>query len=550
MKSKTRPLHSAKIAEPKHSDTEVLATAVPDPIRSAANQYVLKPEVGHFLPELQSHIQHAMHSSKTPTTELKAARLLNLDSIDDPKLFIQQLESRISEITHCRKSVILLLDESTGIYHCLNDDARLDNGQPARELTWVSDNFLQELLGAEQVLYSYLCDDSQIFGIVAIAEKISKDGRLDVNDQFALEQMTPYLSMQIKHFMRLQKSLIIPSMQRVLLHISNKLLEAVDSTAIFKNALEAIMDSMPFTAGQFIQLDKKLGTGRVVYQLEHGHFASGKALRRIEHFSALLSLFNSEAWAYPYLHLKGEKLGDHAFSDIFGLPDIKAVLLLPVLDERKELSGALVLFQQEESKALSKQALDVLQQVTQLIESACERARVLEKALEIATTDELTETLNRRGFYAQCHAEVDRARRYKRPLSVALIDLDYFKQINDTHGHLVGDAILKFIGLSLKTSLRKSDIICRFGGEEFAIVFPETTVTRAAQLMNRIRKQVEKQIMSVESGDIRITFSAGVELVDVENKQSGFEVMSHALARADKALYDAKRQGRNQVVIA
>ena len=153
-------------------------------------------------------------------------------------------------------------------------------------------------------------------------------------------------------------------------------------------------------------------------------------------------------------------------------------------------------------------------------------------------------------WYYFNNAEVDRARRYKRPLSVALIDLDFFKQINDVHGHLVGDAILKFVGLTLRSSLRKSDIICRFGGEEFAIVFPETKVTYATKLVNRLRKEIEKHVMVVDSGEIKITFSAGVDLVDVESKQSAFEIMSHALARADKALYDAKRQGRNQVIIA
>ena len=482
--------------------------------------------------------------------ELRAARSFNLGFSENPREFVTNLESALSELTRCTKSVVLILDEASGTYHCLNDEA--DEMTTPRELTWVSDNFLQELLDTDSVMYTYLCDNTQIFGIVAIADKV--DGKaLTLGDQLILEQLSPYLAIQIKHYLRLRKSLMIPAVQRILLDLSNHLLAAVDAPAIFQSVLDTLLNDLPFDAGQYIQLESDTGKGRILYQMTEDEFVFGKVIRKVDQFNSLMSLFNSQVWQHPYLHLKGQALGDKSFDDMFGLDGIQSVLVLPLSDGQDDVQGALILFQQRKARPLSEITVKVLEEVGHLIDSASARARVLEKALEIATTDELTGTLNRRGFYTNCHAEIDRAHRNGRPMTLAILDLDNFKSLNDTYGHLVGDAVLRHVSDVLKNNLRRSDILCRFGGEEFALVLPETAIDTSFELIERLRQLVEEAPVDTPAGRITVTFSAGVETVrieDAENRRSPIEVISEALARADKALYDAKHAGRNRVIKA
>lgn len=483
-------------------------------------------------------------------SELQAARLLNVNMSDEPRQFIQLLESRIREITGTRKNVILILDEESGIYTCLNDGIFDDITKAPQELTWISDHYLQDLLGSNQVIHSFLHHQGNIFGIIAIADKLDGSA-FTLRDEIVLEQLSQYLSVQVNHFLVLKRSLVLPTMQRILLQISNRLLSAVDSPAIFEGALSSLLEHLPFTSGQFIQLDRRTGVGQVLYQLSNDAFEQGAPLREVDQFVSILSLFQSQVWKHSYLNLKGEMLGDKPFTELFGLPRIHSVLLLPMVSEDNQVNGALVLFQQHEAMPLSKEALKVVEQVSELVLSACGRARILEKALEMATTDELTGALNRRGFYSRFDAEVERARRGLSNLCVAMIDIDHFKNVNDTYGHLAGDQILRQFTRHLQKNIRKSDILCRFGGEEFALLFPETTLQAAADLMERLRRKIEKLEFQTAAGPINITFSAGIGVVETTQglSKDPAQIISSALARTDEALYEAKLLGRNRIVV-
>jgi diguanylate cyclase (GGDEF)-like protein len=293
-------------------------------------------------------------------------------------------------------------------------------------------------------------------------------------------------------------------------------------------------------------LNAETGHGEVVYQL--ADLDKHAVKNDIPNFSALLSLFHSQVRQQKTLFLKGSKLGDKAYSDMFGIPDITAVMLLPVFEPDGQLSGAITLFQQHHQKALSKQSFAVLEEVSHLVLSACSRAQVLEKALEIATTDELTGAVNRRGFYTRFDAEIERARRNQSDLCLAIIDIDHFKSVNDTYGHLTGDFILREVAHHIMQNMRKSDLLCRFGGEEFTIVLPETTLRSAADLLERIRRKLERMTIETEVGPIQITFSAGITLLGEDVHLDSMKAISQALARADEALYQAKQYGRNRVI--
>ncbi len=155
---------------------------------------------------------------------------------------------------------------------------------------------------------------------------------------------------------------------------------------------------------------------------------------------------------------------------------------------------------------------------------------------ELATIDEKTGVYNNQFFKTISEMEIDKAKREIGPLSLLIVDLDHFKKINDNYGHLLGDLILKRIGFVLKENTRKYDLVSRFGGEEFIVLFPNTELLRAKKVSERIRRKVqEDKILS----KYKVTISGG--LCDYKKNDTIIRMKK----RADKALYRAKNKGRN-----
>lgn len=157
---------------------------------------------------------------------------------------------------------------------------------------------------------------------------------------------------------------------------------------------------------------------------------------------------------------------------------------------------------------------------------------------ELATIDEKTGVYNNKFFKTISEMEIEKARRGMEPLSLLIVDLDHFKKINDTYGHLTGDAILKRLGSLLKDNTRKYDIVSRFGGEEFIVLFPNTNLGRAKKVSERLRKRIESD---KEMLRYKVTMSGGLS----EYKLN--DTINRMKARADKALYKAKHNGRNRI---
>jgi two-component system cell cycle response regulator len=174
---------------------------------------------------------------------------------------------------------------------------------------------------------------------------------------------------------------------------------------------------------------------------------------------------------------------------------------------------------------------------------AIEKARLFEKTQNLAITDELTGLLNRRQLLTLAEVEYERVRRYHRPLSAVMIDIDHFKQINDTYGHPVGDATLIALAKCCRANLRATDILGRYGGEEFLILLPETQHDKALEAAERIRKQVEVMELAAAKRPVKVTISAGVATLDLEAPVS----LEELIKNADDALYGAKAAGRNRV---
>jgi len=165
-----------------------------------------------------------------------------------------------------------------------------------------------------------------------------------------------------------------------------------------------------------------------------------------------------------------------------------------------------------------------------------------EEMSRMAITDSLTRIMNRRGITVGLLDAMAQAERYRTPLTVAMADIDHFKQVNDTYGHEAGDLVLKDVAAILSDALRMPDKVGRYGGEEFLVILPHTGLTQARKIADRIRASVSKWDFDLGSKKIRMTISIGVCQF-----KSG-EDLEQFLSHADKALYDAKKGGRNLVV--
>lgn len=190
--------------------------------------------------------------------------------------------------------------------------------------------------------------------------------------------------------------------------------------------------------------------------------------------------------------------------------------------------------------------------MTMVIAAVLSATRAHKRALELAgelqrlaTTDALTGLPNRRQLMFAMDTEVRRAERSGRPLALALLDVDHFKTVNDTHGHPAGDEVLRCVADELRKVTRGGDVLGRFGGEEFAVLMPETSLDQARQAGERLRAAIAKRTIHYPDGTIgRVTVSAGVALL------AGEEGCDLLISRADTALYEAKADGRNLVRLA
>ena len=173
-----------------------------------------------------------------------------------------------------------------------------------------------------------------------------------------------------------------------------------------------------------------------------------------------------------------------------------------------------------------------------------ERTRMMEKLQKLAITDGLTKLYNSRSFYTQLELEVDRFNRYKHPLALLLLDIDNFKEYNDSYGHLEGDKVLVRFSQIIKTCLRANDSAYRYGGEEFTVILPETNGDEAKTVAQRIRASLEAEKYKPVPGKVaRITISIGVTQCYPKEELSTF------IRRADKAMYLSKENGRNRVSV-
>ncbi len=237
-----------------------------------------------------------------------------------------------------------------------------------------------------------------------------------------------------------------------------------------------------------------------------------------------------------------------------GIPGVKSEIALPII-YKDELLGVLTI-ESKVKNAFGKEDEKILSLLCSQIAVTIKNAQIYRELELTSITDPLTGVFNYRYFYHKLYTEVMRARRYKRPLSLIILDFDNFKSINDTYGHLTGDRVLREVARLIKDNIRGCkdevykdcdvDTIARYGGEEFAIILPETPIDKALIVGGRLRKMIEEEFPSIIkiNENLKITASLGVASYMSE------EGPEDLIKRADNAMYEAKRLGKNRVILA
>jgi len=215
---------------------------------------------------------------------------------------------------------------------------------------------------------------------------------------------------------------------------------------------------------------------------------------------------------------------------------VRSVVYLPLI-AKGGVIGSLVIASRHPN-AYSQRHVMLLEQLASQIAMPVENSRLYAEVEERARTDELTGLLNRRALDELIISEIDRHSRYGGVFSISILDLDFFKAFNDKYGHLAGDKVLRQIGNIIKSTIRGADQAFRYGGDEFAILLPQTTVEAAYEVAERLRNQIASK---VEAGDVPITASLGLASWPIEGIGA-----NAIIAAADAALYHAKRSGGNQ----
>jgi two-component system cell cycle response regulator len=244
----------------------------------------------------------------------------------------------------------------------------------------------------------------------------------------------------------------------------------------------------------------------------------------------------------------------HGFLSNNSIPNLKSLATLPLI-RHGQIVGSLNLGSRALSRFNDESATDFLQRLATIFTICLENATIHDRLKKVGLTDSLTGVNNRRFFDQRIGEEVARSVRSLEPIACLFLDIDHFKEFNDKYGHPVGDQVLREVAALIRVQLRNSDVLGRYGGEEFAVLLPNTSGLSALEIAQRIRENIADNDFTLphasQNGGLNVSVSIGVadQPANTIPTDSG-TLVERLLKRADIALYDAKRSGRDQVKIA
>ena len=313
---------------------------------------------------------------------------------------------------------------------------------------------------------------------------------------------------------------------------------ALSEKEVVEAGVKAAREIASFDLAAVTMWDDTTKTHEIVAAESEGGVVEAYVGARFAHNTGLVSMVVQNRFPLPY---KGEYDPQHqvVLGKRFAWPKLPSLLVLPLVLHGRPL-GTLILGAKRRS-AFGDSVRPTLEVLASHLAVSLSNARMVAKLETMATTDGMTGLLNKRAMLEAAHEKVVSATRFGRKLSVLVTDIDFFKKVNDTYGHDVGDVVIKGLGEILKRQKRTTDIVARFGGEEFVVLIEQTDEAGAMLLAERIREEVEKTTFATENGPLNVTCSIGVATFPEAGKS--WEALFKA---ADEALYVSKRSGRNQ----
>jgi diguanylate cyclase (GGDEF)-like protein len=364
-----------------------------------------------------------------------------------------------------------------------------------------------------QALYMPIVKNGMVFGIIELL--FNENASVDMEFLFLMKIFGAQISLKLQNIVLNEQSQINVEFHDSMKNIA-KIIETQYELTYIVPLIGEMLDRFISDHLIYVFLKQENGEFQLVWP---------KACNDERVFEVLKQLDND----YNYILTNDDKIG--AFP----------------LKSEEEITGCIVA--RSTIEKLSKRDIDYLEQLTHQAAATINRANTYSTILQYATLDALTNLNNRRQFETRLGQEIAIAKRQNNPLCAMMIDIDFFKGVNDRYGHAAGDEVLRTVASIIKDALRESDIPARYGGEEFAVLLPFTKLDEAKVVGERLRVAVEKTPILINrdnpdiSQNINITISMGLAEYDsIETGEALFE-------RADKSLYDAKKGGRNRVCV-
>ncbi len=453
----------------------------------------------HFLAKVSEIL-----SEKTDTSGLQESLEKSLNEyIEFEKLSIYIFDDVTNTLRYCNECWSIIDDSSEiyNIYESIREHDFVINSKAYKLPPVMGDVKL-----SIKSLYMPLINDGKIFGIIELI--LGKDTILDMEFLFLMKIFAAQTALKIQNIVLNEQSKI-----NVDFHDSMKNIAKIIETQYELNYIVPLIGEM---------LDRFISDHLIyVFLYKDGEFKLvwPKACNDERIYDTLKQLTPET----EYLLTNDDKIG--AFP----------------LTSEGEIIGCIAA--RSTLDKLSKRDISYLEQLTRQSAITINRANTYAKVLQYATLDALTGLNNRRQFEVRLKQEIATTKRQKNPLCAMMIDIDFFKKVNDTYGHASGDSVLRTVASIIKEHLRESDIPSRYGGEEFAVLLPYTHIEEAQIVGERLRKAVEAAPIPIDKKNINVTISMG--LAEFTPEESGEELFK----RADTALYEAKESGRNRVCI-
>jgi len=356
-----------------------------------------------------------------------------------------------------------------------------------------------------------------------------------VETHLTLRKMQKSLEAEIAERKRAEEALRQHNRELVLLSHINQLLQACRTEQeTYQVVTETCEHLFPSSSGGLLLVDESQTTLEVV--AFWGNPPPEFQQLSVEHLD-LVYPDHIDVVEHPEIGTIASRIGY--------FPDSRS-LCIPISSPEAPLAVLAVYFETEEEWTQCMQAKQMI--LTEMVEHyalALVNLRLRERLRLESIHDPLTELYNRRYMEEALDREIRRARRHDTPVSLLMLDVDHFKTVNDTYGHETGDVVLRELGALLQRNIRGGDIACRYGGEEFLLILPDTPLGTATQRAEEILKQIRTLTIAYQDTGFHITASIGVSALP----RHGHEIQ-HIIHAADAALYRAKENGRNQVVVA